>query len=107
MIDDLKQKVSDRKTQIQKLIRENEDKLLAATTSKSRMLKQKESIDRYLQELPDKHELQEKIDTYNRKVEELVEEVEGKKQRLESESITELSKEKELYQFSTRCNSIQ
>ena len=95
MIDDLKQKVSDRKTQIQKLIRENEDKLLAATTSKSRMLKQKESIDRYLQELPDKHELQEKIDTYNRKVEELVEEVEGKKQRLESESSTELSKEKE------------
>lgn len=95
MIDDLKQKVSDRKTQIQKLIRENEDKLLAATTSKSRMLKQKESIDRYLQELPDKHELQEKIDTYNRKVEELVEEVECKKQRLESESITELSKEKE------------
>ena len=107
MIDDLKQKVSDRKTQIQKLIRENEDKLLAATTSKSRMLKQKESIDRYLQELPDKHELQEKIDTYNRKVEELVEEVEGKKQRLESESITELSKEKEckLLQLSS-LNSI-
>ena len=39
--------------------------------------------------------MQEKIDTYNRKVEELVEEVEGKKQRLESESSTELSKEKE------------
>lgn len=71
------------------------------------MLKQKESIDRYLQELPDKHELQEKIDTYNRKVEELVEEVEGKKQRLESESITELSKEKEckLLQLSS-LNSI-
>ena len=108
MIDDLKQKVSDRKTQIQKLIRENEDKLLAATTSKSRMLKQKESIDRYLQELPDKHELQEKIDTYNRKVEELVEEVEGKKQRLESESITELSKEKEckLLQLSSLNSSM-
>ena len=108
MIDDLKQKVSDRKTQIQKLIRENEDKLLAATTSKSRMLKQKESIDRYLQELPDKHELQEKIDTYNRKVEELVEEVEGKKQRLESESITELSKEKEckLFQLSSLNSSM-
>ena len=108
MIDDLKQKVSDRKTQIQKLIRENEDKLLAATTSKSRMLKQKESIDRYLQELPDKHELQEKIDTYNRKVEELVQEVEGKKQRLESESITELSKEKEckLLQLSSLNSSM-
>ena len=108
MIDDLKQKVSDRKTQIQKLIRENEDKLLAATTSKSRMLKQKESIDRYLQELPDKHELQEKIHTYNRKVEELVEEVEGKKQRLESESITELSKEKEckLLQLSSLNSSM-
>ena len=108
MIDDLKQKVSDRKTQIQKLIRENEDKLLAATTSKARMLKQKESIDRYLQELPDKHELQEKIDTYNRKVEELVEEVEGKKQRLESESITELSKEKEckLLQLSSLNSSM-
>ena len=108
MIDDLKQKVSDRKTQIQKLIRENEDKLLAATTSKSRMLKQKESIDRYLQELPDKHELQEKIDTYNRKVEELVEEVEGKKQRLESESITELSQEKEckLLQLSSLNSSM-
>ena len=108
MIDDLKQKVSDRKTQIQKLIRENEDKLLAATTSKYRMLKQKESIDRYLQELPDKHELQEKIDTYNRKVEELVEEVEGKKQRLESESITELSKEKEckLLQLSSLNSSM-
>ena len=108
MIDDLKQKVSDRKTQIQKLIRENEDKLLAATTSKSRMLKQKESIDRYLQELPDKHELQEKIDTYNRKVEELVEEVEVKKQRLESESITELSKEKEckLLQLSSLNSSM-
>ena len=108
MIDDLKQKVSDRKTQIQKLIRENEDKLLAATTSKSRMLKQKESIDRYLQELPDKHELQEKIDTYTRKVEELVEEVEGKKQRLESESITELSKEKEckLLQLSSLNSSM-
>ena len=108
MIDDLKQKVSDRKTQIQKLIRENEDKLLAATTSKSRMLKQKESIDRYLQELPDKHELQEKIDTYNRKVEELVQEVEGKKQRLESESITELSKEKEckLFQLSSLNSSM-
>lgn len=108
MIDDLKQKVSDRKTQIQKLIRENEDKLLAATTSKSRMLKQKESIDRYLQELPDKHELQEKIDTYNRKVEELVEEVEGKKQRLESGSITELSKEKEckLLQLSSLNSSM-
>ena len=108
MIDDLKQKVSDRRTQIQKLIRENEDKLLAATTSKSRMLKQKESIDRYLQELPDKHELQEKIDTYNRKVEELVEEVEGKKQRLESESITELSKEKEckLLQLSSLNSSM-
>lgn len=108
MIDDLKQKVSDRKTQIQKLIRENEDKLLAATTSKSRMLKQKESINRYLQELPDKHELQEKIDTYNRKVEELVEEVEGKKQRLESESITELSKEKEckLLQLSSLNSSM-
>lgn len=108
MIDDLKQKVSDRKTQIQKLIRENENKLLAATTSKSRMLKQKESIDRYLQELPDKHELQEKIDTYNRKVEELVEEVEGKKQRLESESITELSKEKEckLLQLSSLNSSM-
>ena len=108
MIDDLKQKVSDRKTQIQKLIRENEDKLLAATTSKSRMLKQKESIDRYLQELPDKHELQEKIDTYNRKVEELVQEVEGKKQRLESESITELSQEKEckLLQLSSLNSSM-
>ena len=108
MIDDLKQKVSDRKTQIQKLIRENEDKLLAATTSKSRMLKQKESIDRYLQELPDKNELQEKIDTYNRKVEELVQEVEGKKQRLESESITELSKEKEckLLQLSSLNSSM-
>lgn len=108
MIDDLKQKVSDRKTQIQKLIRENEDKLLAATTLKSRMLKQKESIDRYLQELPDKHELQEKIDTYNRKVEELVEEVEGKRQRLESESITELSKEKEckLLQLSSLNSSM-
>lgn len=108
MIDDLKQKVSDRKTQIQKLIRENEDKLLAATTSKSRMLKQKESIDRYLQELPDKHELQEKIDTYNRKVEELVEEVECKKQKLESESITELSKEKEckLLQLSSLNSSM-
>lgn len=108
MIDDLKQKVSDRKTQIQKLIRENEDKLLAATTSKSRMLKQKESIDRYLQELPDKHELQEKIDTYNRKVEELVQEAEGKKQRLESESITELSKEKEckLLQLSSLNSSM-
>ena len=108
MIDDLKQKVSDRKTQIQKLIRENEDKLLAATTSKSRMLKQKESIDRYLQELPDKHELQEKIDTYNRKVEELVQEVEGKKQRLESDGITELSKEKEckLLQLSSLNSSM-
>lgn len=108
MIDDLKQKVSDRKTQIQKLIRENEDKLLAATTSKSRMLKQKESIDRYLQELPDKHELQEKIDTYNRKVEELVQEVEGKKQRLESDGITELSKEKEckLFQLSSLNSSM-
>ena len=72
------------------------------------MLKQKESIDRYLQELPDKHELQEKIDTYNRKVEELVEEVEGKKQRLESESITELSKEKEckLFQLSSLNSSM-
>ena len=108
MIDDLKQKVSDRKTQIQKLIRENEDKLLAATTSKSRMLKQKESIDRYLQELPDKNELQEKIDTYNRKVEELVQEVEGKKQRLDSDGITELSKEKEckLLQLSSLNSSM-
>lgn len=43
------------------------------------MLKQKESINRYLEELPDKHELQEKIDTYNRKVEELIEEIECKK----------------------------
>lgn len=108
MIDDLKQKVSDRKTQLQKLIRENEDKLLAATTSKSRVLKQKESINRYLEELPDKHELQEKIDTYNHKIEELVEEVEGKKQRLESESITELSKEKEckLLQLSSLNSSM-
>lgn len=72
------------------------------------MLKQKESIDRYLQELPDKHELQEKIDTYNGKVEELVQEVEGKKQRLESESITELSKEKEckLLQLSSLNSSM-
>ena len=108
MIDDLKQKVSDRKTQIQKLIRENEDKLLAATTSKSRMLKQKESIDRYLQELPDKHELQEKIDTYNHKIEELVEEVECKKKQLESESTTELLKEKEdkLLQLSSLNSSM-
>lgn len=108
MIDDLKQKVSDRKTQIQKLIRENEDKLLAATTSKSRMLKQKESIDRYLQELPDKHELQEKIDTYNRKVEELIEEIECKKKQLESESTTELLKEKEdkLLQLSSLNSSM-
>lgn len=108
MIDDLKQKVSDRKTQLQKLIRENEDKLLAVTTSKSRMLKQKESMNRYLQELPDKHELQEKIDTYNREVEELFEEVEVKKQKLESESITELSKEKEckLLQLSSLNSSM-
>ena len=108
MIDDLKQKVSDRKTQLQKLIRENEDKLLAATTSKSRMLKQKESIDRYLQELPDKHELQEKIDTYNHKIEELVEEVECKKKQLESESTTELLKEKEdkLLQLSSLNSSM-
>ena len=58
--------------------------------------------------MPDKHELQEKIDTYNRKVEELVEEVEGKKQRLESESITELSKEKEckLFQLSSLNSSM-
>lgn len=108
MIDDLKQKVSDRKTQLQKLIRENEDKLLAVTTSKSRMLKQKESMNRYLQELPDKHELQEKIDTYNREVEELFEEVEVKKQKLESESTTELSKEKEckLLQLSSLNSSM-
>lgn len=108
MIDDLKQKVSDRKTQLQKLIRENEDKLLAATTSKSRVLKQKESINRYLEELPDKHELQEKIDTYNRKVEELIEEIECKKKQLESESTTELLKEKEdkLLQLSSLNSSM-
>lgn len=108
MIDDLKQKVSDRKTQLQKLIRENEDKLLEATTSKSRVLKQKESINRYLEELPDKHELQEKIDTYNRKVEELIEEIECKKKYLESESTTELLKEKEdkLLQLSSLNSSM-
>lgn len=108
MIDDLKQKVSDRKTQLQKLIRENEDKLLAATTSKSRVLKQKESIDRYLEELPDKHELQEKIDIYNHKIEELVEEVGCKKKQLESESTTELLKEKEdkLLQLSSLNSSM-
>lgn len=39
--------------------------------------------------------MQKKIDTYNREVEKLAGEVEGKKQKLESESSTELSKEKE------------
>ena len=52
--------------------------------------------------------MQEKIDTYNRKVEELVQEAEGKKQRLESESITELSQEKEckLLQLSSLNSSM-
>lgn len=72
------------------------------------MLKQKESINRYLEELPDKHELQEKIDTYNRKVEELIEEIECKKKYLESESTTELLKEKEdkLLQLSSLNSSM-
>ena len=108
MIDDLKQKVADRKTQLQKLIRENEDKLLTLTTSKARLLKQEDSMNRYLQELPDKHDLQERIDTYNREVEELLREVEGKEQKLESESTTELSKEKEckLLQLSSLNSSM-